>query len=115
MNYKRVKDLKVGDRVWLYLPYISSECGYEVLSIKKQKTLAIVTIKWRLFGVERELVCYGHVSGELLTFNGGGFQYDVPLVCDFKRTKEKTEREECWKKECNIGRAVLQLKERLDL
>lgn len=115
MDYKRVKDLKVGDKVWLYTPYASKEGGYEVLSIKKQKTLAIVTIKAKFFGDEREFVCYGHVSGELLTFNGANWQYDVPFICDYRRIKEERDRKELWEKERNIGVTVLKLKELLDL
>lgn len=118
MEYKRVKDLKVGDKVWLYQTYMSYEkSGFKVLSIKKQKTLAIVTIKWDVFGKERELVCYGHVSGELLAFNGNGYNdwRHVPLVCDYRRIKEKTEYFEWHDKERNIGRAVLELKRELGL
>ena len=83
---KKVKDLKVGDKVYPYLYYIRQDGGYVVTSIKKQKTLAIVTLSCN---EKREIICYGHVSGELLTHNGTSMISNVPFVCDYNRIMEK--------------------------
>ena len=65
-----MKDLKVGDKVYTYCAYLSPDEGFVVKSIKKQKTLAIVTIDWNVLGKHKDVICYGHVSGELLVYNG---------------------------------------------
>lgn len=87
---KKVKDLKVGDKVYNYSACLSPDAGFVVKSIKKQKTLAIVTIDWNVFDNHKDVICYGHVSGELLVYNGAGFETNIPLVCDYKRIEEMT-------------------------
>lgn len=104
-----MKDLKVGDKVYTYCAYLSPDEGFVVKSIKKQKTLAIVTIDWNVLGKHKDVICYGHVSGELLVYNGAGWNSNVPLVCDYKRIEEETERRAVWDEAKEIGRAVKSL------
>ena len=106
---KKVKDLKVGDKVYSYCAYLSPDAGFVVTSIKKQKTLAIVTIDWNVFGKHKDVICYGHVSGELLVYNGAGWDSNISLVCDFDRIIEKTKAWDEVGGQKEIGRAVIRL------
>lgn len=103
---KKVKELKVGDKVWYLAANMDPSSGYIVKSIKKQKTLAIVTIDYHLFGKHKDVICYGHVSGELLVFNGQGFERTTPLVCDYARVLELTDISERRQKLINRGTAL---------
>ena len=103
---KKVKDLKVGDKVYLYCGHLSPDAGFVVKSIKKQKTLAIVTIDWVEFGKHKDVICYGHVSGELLVCNGARYEANIPLVCDYKRIEEKTKAWDAEEGQREIGRVV---------
>ena len=100
---KKVKELKVGDRVWMYSAHMAYDSGFVIKSIKKEKTLAIVTIDWDVFGKHKDVICYGHVSGELLVYNGAGFDSNIPLVCDYKRITEKSEKSERDYKYIKVG------------
>lgn len=106
---KKVKELKVGDKVYLYCGHLSPDAGFVVKSIKKQKTLAIVTIDWDVFDKHKDVICYGHVSGELLVYNGAGFDTNIPLVCDYKRIEEKTKDWDAEEGQREIGRVVKSL------
>lgn len=108
-SMKKVKDLKVGDKVFLYSSHLSPDAGFVIKSIKKQKTLAIVTIDWDALGKHKDIICYGHVSGELLVYNGAGFDSTIPLVCDYQRIIEKTKEYEREYGQKKIGRAVQEL------
>lgn len=103
---KKVKDLKVGDKVYSYCGHLSPDAGFVIKSIKKQKTLAIVTIDYYVFDKHKDVICYGHVSGELLVYNGAGWDSNIPLVCDYKRIEEKTWHYKTIEGQREIGRAV---------
>ena len=112
---KRVKDLKVGDHVYLSDRYgIEYERFFTVKEIKKRGTLATIKLSV-LNGYDKiEAVAYGHVSSTTLswfcrksTFN------DLPLTTNRESVEHMVKKNEWWDKELRVGKLVLELMDEL--
>jgi hypothetical protein len=92
----RNKELKVGDKVWVFSAYMSHDkSGYTVKSVKKNKTLVTVVAEaCFLYPKEKpyDITLYGHCNSKLLSsYDRKWGRDDDIFVCDFdliiKRTK----------------------------
>ena len=101
---KRVKDLKVGDNVYILWEYgIMYEDWFTVEEIKKRGTLAIV----KLSHEKHEAIAYGHVSSRYLSwFMKNGTWTDYPLTTDREEVQQLYDRQERWNEARDIGSRV---------
>lgn len=72
MANKKLKDLKKGDKVWLY--DFTGTTPIQVESVKRDGHLMIITLKWD----DSLFECYGHALG--WTFSGYEIKHHWELV-----------------------------------
>ena len=87
------KEIKVGDKVWAYAACIDEDAYYIVSSVKKDKTLVIVTVDVPAhFGYkDYQIIMYGHASSSLLSGYDIKFRNkDIDYTCDYSLVEKKT-------------------------
>ena len=108
----RNKELKAGDKVWIYAPYMSySKSGYIVKSVKKSSTLVTVTCEAEYYdGKTYELTMYGHCNSRILSCFDRKYGVDnICYTCDYDLIERKTEQEDYDTKLKDAGRALLKI------
>lgn len=111
---KKNKELKTGDKIWRYAPYVSMSSNYTVKSVKKENTLvSIVAERKNWCGSKekiKEIKMYGHCSSSMLSGydNFWNSQKEV-YTCDYDLCLENTRTQEAWERENTIGNAVLEI------
>ena len=107
----RNKELKVGDKIWIYSAYMAISSGYIVKSVKKSKTLVTVTCEGDEYnGKQYDLIMYGHCNSRLLS--GYDRKYgrdDITYTCDYSLILKKSAAFDCEQKQLNAGRALLEI------
>ena len=112
----RNKELKVGDRVWIYAAYMSRlKSGYTVKSVKKSKTLVTIVAEadWSI-GNEKpyEVTMYGHCNSSILSGFDRKYGQDYTCyTCDYVLIEEKSRRADEDAKLKHAGRALLNVVE----
>ncbi len=108
----RNKDLKVGDKIFIFYPFLKeSEC-HTIKSVKKNKTLVEVVVTAYYGKREYELIMYGHCSSCMLS----GYDRRIPYrggmyTCDYTKIEDETRIWERKEKLANAGRALLNIVE----
>ena len=108
------KEIKVGNKVWIYSAFSGKEDGYIVSSVKKDKTLVIVTVDIPAhFGYkEYQIIMYGHASSSLLSgFNIKYRNQDICYTCDYSLVEKKRRIYEGEKKYRDAGYDFLRIVE----
>lgn len=91
----RNKEIKVGDQVWLYAPYMSKmKSGYIVKSVKKSNTLVTVVAetehpfhKGRFY----EITLYGHYNSSILSsYDRVWGRDEYSYTCDYSLIEEES-------------------------
>jgi hypothetical protein len=102
---KRVKDLKVGDHVYLLWTYgLDFETYFTVTEIRKKGTLATIKLTINEGYRIREAIAYGHVSSIILSWYGKWCAFsEHPLTTDRECVKRLTDVYEERSKEREIG------------
>ena len=107
MKPKKLKDLKKGDPIWLY-DFIGTT-PIRVEKVKRQGSIAIVTIKWG----NSEFDAYGPALGRnCVAYIGTRFD-DHVFTTDSESAKFRHDRKEGVRKYMEIGQAVDSLIEKL--
>ena len=88
------KEIKKGDKIWLYASCLSYDSYYVVSSVKKEKTLitVVVDVPAKYGYKDYQITMYGHASSSLLS--GYDIKYrnkDIEYTCDYKLIEKKTE------------------------
>ena len=108
----RNKEIKVGDKIWLYAPYMSRDkSGYTVKSVKKSKTLVTVVAEiehpWKK-GNRYEAVFYGHYNSRILSSYDKVWGRDEDCyTCDYNIIDKISIREDINIKLKQAGRTLL--------
>jgi len=90
---KQNKDIKKGDKIWMYCATLAEKEGFMVLRVKKVKTLVEVVIIEKYFDKEYEVTLYGHSSSSLLSgYNRYWGHRDIGYTCDYELIRKKTEK-----------------------
>ena len=108
----RNKELKAGDKVWIYEAYMSrTESGYVVKSIKKSGTLVSIVVEAEGFdGKLREFKMYGHCNSRILSGFDRTWGHDYTCyTCDYSLIIRKTQNAEREERVLDAGRALLNL------
>lgn len=112
----RNKELKPGDKVWLYSAYMSrSESGYTVKSVKKSKTLVTVVVETKHpYHSEKvyEFTLYGHCNSRILSGFDRVWGCDgICYTCDYDLIEIKSRDEDRNSKLKAAGKALLDIVE----
>lgn len=107
----RNKELKVGDKVWIYAPHMAISSGYIVKSVKKSGTSVSIVVEVECFNNEfYEFKMYGHCNSSILSgFDRKWGDDDVCYTCDYSLIQKKTDKYESEQKQLNAGRALLEI------
>lgn len=108
----RNKELKAGDKVWIYEAYMSrTESGYVVKSVKKSSTLVSIVVEDEGFdGKLREFKMYGHCNSSILSGFDRKWGVDyICYTCDYNLIERRTEQEDYDTKLKDAGRALLRI------
>ena len=105
------KELKKGDRIWMFSPLIKFDTYYQVHSVKKNGTLVTVVVGAKYPQLpEREITLYGHASSSLLSgFDRHWGYQDVCYTCDYELITKKYEEFIRHERFINAGVALLNL------
>lgn len=109
---KRNKEIKVGDKIWLYSACISRDSYYVVKSVKKNKTLVtvVVDVKGRAYHNDYEIIMYGHASSSLLSgYDRKFYNSELCYTCEYFLIEKETKRYERDQRFKNAGMALLNL------
>lgn len=91
---KQNKDIKKGDKIWMYCECLDEREFHTVISVRRVRTMVEVVVKAKFFDKELEITMYGHQSSSLLS---GYEKYyynhtDIGYTCDYELIRKKTER-----------------------
>lgn len=106
------KEIKIGDKIWLYSACLDENSYYVVSSVKREKTLVTVVVDAKnvLYYKDYQITMYGHASSSLLSGFDGKFQNkDIDYTCDYSLIEEKTKSYNREQKYADAGRALLYL------
>lgn len=105
------KELKKGDKIWLFTPCLSYTSGFKVLRVSKKGTLVTVVVEAEYYNMKKyEITLYGHASSSLLSGYDRKFgNTDIDYTCDYDLVRGKTERYERDKRFRDAGAALLKL------
>ena len=105
------KEIKKGDKIWLFSEYISYTSGFNVLRVSKKGTLVTVVVEAEYFNKKKyEITLYGHASSSLLSGDDRRFgNADVDYTCDYDLVRKKTARYERDERFRDAGAALLNL------
>lgn len=112
---KRVKDLKVGDHVYLMWDYgLDFEDWFTVAEIKKKGTLATIKLAVREGNSIREVIAYGHVSSPILSWFSKGYSFhEYPLTADRESVQRLANAYNMYSEAREIGMTVKKLLKQL--
>jgi len=102
---KRVKDLKIGDHVYLLWNYgVDFEDWFTVAEIRKKGTLATIKLAIKEGDRIKEVIAYGHVSSAILSWYGKGcYMSEYPLTTDRESAQRLANDYNMWSEEREIG------------
>lgn len=104
------KEIKKGDKIWIYAASMDYKFFLTVKSVKKEKTLVSVVVETKNYFTGRlyEIKMYGHASSSLLSgFNSRIGGRDMCYTCDYSLIEEKTARYNIDEKYIKAGQALL--------
>ena len=103
------KEIKKGDKIWLYGACLSEREFFTVTKVRKVKTLVEVVVSASFFKKQTEIVMYGHCSSSLLSGYDRRFfnRPEIGYTCDYELIKEKTRKYERDQKYIDAGIALL--------
>ena len=112
---KRVKDLKVGDHVYLYWNYgVDFEDWFTVAEIRKKGTLATIKLAIKEGDRIKEVIAYGHVSSAILSWYGREcYISEYPLTTDRESAQRLADAYNMWSEEREIGATAKKLLKQL--
>lgn len=105
------KELKKGDRIWMFSALIKFDTYLQVHSVKKNGTLVTVVVGAEYpQHPEYEITLYGHASSSLLSGYHRYWSYrDVCYTCDYELITEKYKEFIRQERFINAGVALLNL------
>lgn len=105
------KEIKKGDKIWLYSACLGENEFFTVTKVRKVKTLVEVVVAVTLFHSQREIVMYGHCSSSMLSGYDRKFfsSQDTVYTCDYEIVRKKTLEYENNKKFKEVGMALLKI------
>ena len=91
---KQNKEIKVGDKIWMYSECLDEREYHTVVSVRKVKTLVEVVVSAKFFDKEFEITMYGHRSSSLLSGYEKNYynHLDMGYTCDYDLIRKKTDR-----------------------
>ncbi len=111
------KELKVGDKIWIYCACLAYDQFYTVKTVKKSGLLVAVTIESTLLDYKPFTVqLFGHASSSILSgYHRNYAQVDMCFTCDYELIRRKTRQFEEEEKVRSVGYAALRLKRALGI
>lgn len=107
---KQNKEIKKGDKIWMYCSCLAEKEGFTVMKVKKVKTLVEVVIIEKYFDKEYEVTLYGHRSSSMLSgYNRYFGHVDFVYTCDYDLIRKKTEKYNEDRRCIEAGRALLNI------
>lgn len=104
------KEIKKGDKIWLFSECLSYTSGFNVLRVSKKGTLVTVVVEAEYFNKKKEIILYGHASSSLLSGYDRRFgNTDIDYTCDYDLVRKKTAKYERDERFRNAGAALLNL------
>ena len=104
------KEIKVGDKIWLYSAYLIEDEYHTVLGVKKSKTLVAVVVSARYYDKEYEITMYGHASSSMLSgFDRKYGNRDTVYTCDYSQIERETKMQKSKEHIMNAGYALLHM------
>ena len=104
------KEIKKGDKIWVYAACLDRDAFYIVSSVKKEKTLVsvVVDVPAKYGYKECQITMYGHASSSLLSgFDRKFGNKEIGYTCDYSLIEDKTRRYEWDRKRIDAGIAFL--------
>jgi len=91
---KQNKEIKKGDKIWLYSTFLDEDSFYTVISVKKVRTLVEVVVSSINYeGKEYEILMYGHRSSSILSgYDKCYHNPELEYTCDYDLIRQKTKR-----------------------
>jgi hypothetical protein len=107
----RNKELKKGDKVWIFCACMSYDSNFPVLRVSKKGTLVTVVVEAKHYNMKKyEMTLYGHASSSLLSgFDRRYGNTDIDYTCDYDLIREKTESYNKNERYRDAGMALLNL------
>lgn len=91
---KQNKEIKKGDKIWLYSTFVDEDSFYTVISVKKVKTLVEVVVSATYYDEkEYEILMYGHRSSSMLSgYDKRYYNPELEYTCDYDLIRQKKKR-----------------------
>ena len=103
------KEIKKGDKIWLYGACLGENEFFTVTKVRKVKTLVEVVVSASYFNKQTEIVMYGHSSSSVLSGYDRRFfkRPEMGYTCDYELIKEETRKYERDERYREAGIALL--------
>jgi len=104
------KEIKKGDKIWLFCAYLDRNRYYVVKSVKKSGTLVSIVVEASLYDKIYEIKMYGHASSSLLSGYDRKFgRQDTYYTCEYCLIEEEKRMYERDEKYRSAGIALLNI------
>ena len=100
---KKLKDLKKGDRIWLY--GFTGTTPIYVEKVKRQGEMCMVTVKWD----EVEHVCFGHALAWTCVGYWKRFRAERIFTTDYEDIKRQEDKKEANKNYIELGKQLIEI------
>ena len=104
------KEIKKGDKIWIFCAYLDRNSYYVVKSVKKSGTLVSIVVEASHYDKIYEIKMYGHASSSLLSGYDRKFgRQDTYYTCEYSLIEDETKMRERDEKYRSAGIALLNI------